>query len=188
MAIVTKKNDSMLATSGRRDFMLGLLAGGVGGAITSIPQFLNNSEQSVTTSSDDGASVASSNAVLKQNEKVPALREYPVKHVNDLFILFTNVAQTIAPKLRSLPEYQKSENDIFKEVSKLKFFVYGNDYVKRVQNYYGDTSILIPPDRAIAGKYLEQSIRDYPQGWSRIIMTLFTFSPEVTKAFLLNRI
>jgi hypothetical protein len=120
----------------------------------------------------------------KNDEKIPIIAYYPITLWDDLYKLFMHIGQTLIPSVRRLSEYQKHEVDAFKAVFESNFFIYANDYAIRIQKHYANTSLLIPSDKVIAEKLLTESIREYPQAWSRILSIMLTNSPQVLIAFV----
>lgn len=162
-----KENVPLMATFNRRDFLGGLLVGGA--AVATGTFFLPGAKFKL----DDPSA-----------EVLPRLDRYPITLWDDFYRMFMHVGQTLFPRVRRLAVYQEQEADAFRIVWAHDFFLCANDYALRIQTHYDDTSLVIPSDRELAQRYLAESIRAYPQAWSKILRTMLTHSPGVLLTYL----
>jgi len=171
---VTK--NKLIYSSSRRNFIYGLLAGAT---IASVPFYLkgfqldSGGKNEFRLPNDDGS-------------RLPYLNYYPVTHVNDLYIVYNRVFQTIVPGLRLLPAFKENEYQIFKELTRNDFFILANEYITRLREHFKDDTLFLPNDRKIGKMVLSQSIQSYPDAWAKIIHVAITFNPKITKDFLMQ--
>lgn len=167
LSVIRKRRETPVAVFSRRDFLGGLL---VGGGVVATGMYLRPAHMF-----EIGEVVV---------EKVPEFNAYPVTRYDDCYRLFMNIGQTLLPRVRRLPVYQKHERDAFMAAWELNFYLYANDYAARFQKHYGDPTLITPRDRNVGERYLVESIHAYPKAWSRIIHTMLTHAPEVLLAYL----
>lgn len=155
--------------------------GGVAGAaITSVPLYIKYAKNNTN---DNEVSQLSSHGISSRDNEYPQLSYYPVTHANDLYHVFMYVFQTIMPKLRALPGFQENEYKLFKEMLENKFFFLANEYVMKLRKSFKDNMLIVPKDREVGRRILSQSIKEYPEGWAKVIHLAITSDPDIMKAF-----
>ena len=169
--MATKKNSSIVKS--KRDFVGGLLIGA--GAVSVASPIRSLLERG----NKDKAELISSDY-----SQVVSL--FPVTRVNDVYNLFLVVTRLVAPSLVSGEDFVDVHRQLWERYLELDFFLYANDFVLNIREVSGDKESILPKSPEIGAEALLNSMRRYSREWAKLIEALLTFSPELTKSYMLR--